>query len=94
MIGLFGNGLESDDLSPLRKYLPTIKSFLKHAVIAAVGCMILGFVLLNFVHIRARGPHYFAILFFTDVPYSPAFWASAFLVGFALNSESEDKVVT
>lgn len=92
MIGLSGKRLESDDLSPLRRYLPAAKRFLKHAAIAVVGCMILGFMLLNLVHIRARGPHYFAILFFTDVPYSPVFWGSAFLVGFALNRESEDKI--
>ena len=92
MIGLFGNRLESDDLSPLRKYLPTIKRFLVHAAVASIGCMILGLVLLNFVHLTARGPHYFLILFFTDVPYSPAFWGSAFLVGFALNRDSEDKL--
>lgn len=92
MIGLSGNRLESDDLSPLRKYLPTAKKFVKHAAIAAFGSMILGLVLLNLVHVRARGPHYFAILFFTGVPYSPVFWGSAFLVGFALNRESEDKV--
>ena len=91
MIGLSGNLLESDDLSPLRKHLPTIKRFVKHAAIAAIGCMILRFALLNLVHIRARGPHYFAILFSTDVPYSPAFWGSAFFVGLGLNRRSEDK---
>lgn len=92
MIGLFGNRLESDDLSPLRKYLPIIKRFMMHAAVASVGCMTLGLMLLNVVPVRARGPHYFAILFLTDVPYSPAFWGSALLVGFALNRKSEDKV--
>jgi hypothetical protein len=92
MIGLSGSRLESDDLSPLRKYLPITTRFVKHAAIAAIGCMVLGLLLLNFLHIRAQGPHYFTILFFTDVPYSPVFWGSAFLVGFALNRESEDRV--
>jgi hypothetical protein len=52
MIGLFENRPDSDDLSPLRKYLPTIKRFLTHGTIAGVGCMILGFVLLNVLHAR------------------------------------------
>jgi hypothetical protein len=41
---------------------------------------------------RPVGRHYFAILLFFDIPYSPAFWGSALMVGFVLNRKLRDSM--
>lgn len=90
---LFENGRELDQLpSPFREFARKVGRLIVHAAIAGVGCMFVGFLLLSFLQIKARGPHYFVILFFTDVPYSPAFWGSAFVVGFFLNRYFKDNL--
>src|SRR4029077_9878111 len=60
--------------------------------IAIGGCMTFGFVLLALLHISVRGPHFFVIRFLTDVPYSPAFWGSAFVAGFARSRHVKDRL--
>lgn len=93
MTWLFGNQkVNESDFAPLRKYLTSVRRLIMHAVIAGVGCMILGAVFLSALHVRARGPRYFTILFLTDAPYSPAFWGSALVVGFALNRVWRDRL--
>ena len=54
--------------------------------------MTFGILFLGFLHIRARGPHFFTILFFTDVPYSPAFWGPALVAGFVRSRAIKDRL--
>lgn len=92
MVGsIFQNGTEQSVLaSPTREFLHKVRRLAMHAGIAVVGGMILGFLLLRIFHINAVGPRYFLILFFFDLPYSPAFWGSAFGLGFMVNRQRRD----
>jgi hypothetical protein len=68
-----------------------ILRFVMHSALAAIGGVILGFVLLSFVHLHPVGPHWRLITLFADVPYSPAFWGSTLLVGFLVNRSIGDR---
>lgn len=84
---------ESEELeNPLRTFRRKVLRLIPHALIATVGCMISGFIIIRFLNIQARGPHYFTIRFFTDVPYTPACWGSALVVGFMRGRQTRDKI--
>src|SRR6202035_260429 len=68
----------------------TVLRFVMHSAVAAIGAVIVGFVLLSFVHLRPVGPHWRLITLFADVPYSPAFWGSALLLGFFVQRSMVD----
>lgn len=90
MIGLFGRQEGPDELAnPLRDFRHKARRLVTHALIAVIGCMMLGFILIDILHIRPHGPHYFVMRFFSDVPYSPAFWGSALAAGF-LRTKARD----
>jgi hypothetical protein len=65
--------------------------FIMHSAIATVGGGLVGFVLLNFVSLRPVGPHWRLITLLADVPYSPAFWGPALLLGFVVNLRMADR---
>ena len=90
---IFQNGTEQSVLaSPTQEFLHKVRRLAMHAGIAVVGGMILGVLLLGILHVNAVGPRYFLILFFFDLPYSPAFWGSAFGLGFILNRKLRDSL--
>jgi hypothetical protein len=69
----------------------TVLRFVMHSALAAIGGVILGFVLLSFVHLHPVGPHWRLITLLADVPYSPAFWGSALLLGFFVDRRMGDR---
>ena len=73
-----------------------IRSVIVHLLFSTVGSMVIGLVLLGAVLVAIvlnSGPHQsrlFQILF--DVPYSPAFWLSAFVLGLIVNNLRSDRL--
>ena len=90
---LFSNLGQAETLqNPTRVFRDKILRLMLYGGIAGVGCMISGFLILNILYVRAHGPHYFTILFFTDVPYSPAFWGSALVAGLVQARKTRDRL--
>lgn len=69
----------------------SVLRFFMHCAFAVVGGMVVGFVLLSLIHMNPVGPHWRLITFFVDVPYSPAFWGAAMLLGFFVNQSMGDR---
>jgi hypothetical protein len=68
-----------DEGTPIRRW---IAHFVLHATVATMGCWLLGMLLL--VPLKHVGP-------LTDVPYSPAFWGVALIIGFVVNRQMLDR---
>src|SRR5438874_462610 len=68
-----------DEGTPIRRW---VAHFVLHAALATVGCWLLGMLLL--MPLKHIGP-------LTDVPYSPAFWGVALLIGFVANHQMLDR---
>jgi hypothetical protein len=65
--------------------------FVMHSALATIGGATVGLILLSFVHLHPVGPHWRPITLIADVPYSPAFWGSALLLGVFVNRNMADR---
>ena len=74
------------------RHLNPLQRFVLHGLVATVGGLVLGFVVLSFVPLHRVGPHWRLITFLTDVPYSPAFWLAALILGYVVNRYMGDRV--
>jgi hypothetical protein len=81
------SGFEPNEL----RFRKLAARFIMHSVLATVGGVLVGFVLLHFVPLPPIGPHWRLKTLFADFPYSPAFWGSAMLLGFIVNRRIADR---
>jgi hypothetical protein len=65
--------------------------FLLHVALATIASSIVGTLLLKVIALKIVGPHFFLKTFLLDVPYSPAFWGIALLIGYLVNRRMRDR---
>jgi hypothetical protein len=65
--------------------------FIVHVLFATIGGLVIGGIVLGSLHPILSHHHRLLFKLLTDLPYSPAFWLSALLVGFVVNTFMRDR---